>query len=239
MSKVQIEESTIPAGSIVQWGSMGLNSDGTAEKFYYGKPDSAGGICVTPAIVVSENTKQIKYVDFELLAANKVGDVIPNETTGEYLFTVQKIGPITPDKNGSARVVFQNLKECQFYNNTVVAVYINSIKITYMDGSVEEFEGKDCEVIKGKGCYVATCVYGSYDCPQVWTLRRFRDYELAKTWYGRAFIHTYYAISPTLVKWFGKTKWFKNMWKPKLDKMVKELQQKGVESSPYEDKMWR
>ena len=24
------------------------------------------------------------------------------------------------------------------------------------------------------GCYIATCVYGSYDCPEVWTLRRFR-----------------------------------------------------------------
>ena len=27
------------------------------------------------------------------------------------------------------------------------------------------------------GCYVATCIYGSYDCPQVWTLRRYRDYS--------------------------------------------------------------
>ena len=53
------------------------------------------------------------------------------------------------------------------------------------------------------GCYVATAVYGSYDCPQVWTLRRFRDYTLAETWYGRAFIRAYYAVSPTLVKWFG------------------------------------
>ena len=32
-----------------------------------------------------------------------------------------------------------------------------------------------------QGCYVATCVYGSYDCPQVWTLRRFRDNTLAET----------------------------------------------------------
>ena len=41
------------------------------------------------------------------------------------------------------------------------------------------------------GCYVATAVYGSYDCPEVWTLRRYRDFELASTWYGRAFIRTY------------------------------------------------
>lgn len=91
---------------------------------------------------------------------------------------------------------------------------------------------------KNNGCYVATAVYGSYDCPQVWTLRRYRDDTLAKTWYGRAFIHTYYAISPTLVKWFGNTNWFKNMWKPKLDKMVSNLNSEGVENTPYEDKKW-
>ena len=88
------------------------------------------------------------------------------------------------------------------------------------------------------GCYVATAVYGSYDCPQVWTLRRYRDYALAETWYGRAFIHTYYAVSPTLVKWFGRTAWFKNMWKPKLDRIVKELNNAGIESTPYQDRSW-
>ena len=85
-------------------------------------------------------------------------------------------------------------------------------------------------------CYVATAVYGSYDCPQVWTLRRYRDYTLAETWFGRAFIKTYYAISPTLVKWFGETNWFKKMWRNPLDKIVASLQEKGVESTPYQDK---
>ncbi|MBR6513685.1 MAG: TFIIB-type zinc finger domain-containing protein [Clostridia bacterium] len=89
------------------------------------------------------------------------------------------------------------------------------------------------------GCYVATAVYGSYDCPEVWTLRRYRDNNLGKTWYGRIFIKTYYAISPTLVKWFGHTEWFKHLWKGKLDRMVTKLQVKGVESTPYEDRNWR
>ena len=88
------------------------------------------------------------------------------------------------------------------------------------------------------GCYVATCVYGSYDCPEVWTLRRFRDETLAKTWYGRAFIHTYYAISPTIVKWFGDTDWFKNMWRGTLDKMVANLNAEGVPDTPYADIDW-
>lgn len=88
------------------------------------------------------------------------------------------------------------------------------------------------------GCYVATAVYGSYDCPQVWTLRRYRDYTLAETWYGRAFIRIYYAISPTLVKWFGHTEWFKKMWKGTLDRMVNNLNAEGVENTPYKDRQW-
>ena len=88
------------------------------------------------------------------------------------------------------------------------------------------------------GCYIATAVYGSYDCPAVWTLRRYRDYTLAETLLGRLFIHLYYAISPTLVKWFGEAQWFKNMWKPKLDRMVKRLNNEGVANTPYQDRQW-
>lgn len=86
------------------------------------------------------------------------------------------------------------------------------------------------------GCYIATAVYGSYDCPEVWTLRRFRDYTLVETWYGRAFIRAYYAISPTLVKWFGKSRWFKTLCLAPLDKLVSHLQENGVESTPYKDR---
>lgn len=88
------------------------------------------------------------------------------------------------------------------------------------------------------GCYVATAVYGSYDCPQVWILRRYRDFKLANSWHGRTFIKTYYAISPTLVKWFGSTHWFKALWRGKLDRMVANLKAKGYSSSPYQDLDW-
>lgn len=105
-------------------------------------------------------------------------------------------------------------------------------EIKKLDPSYEETKPEK------KGCYVATAVYGSYDCPQVWTLRRYRDNTLAKKWYGLLFIYLYYTISPTLVRWFGKKEWFKNMWKPKLDRMVKRLNDDGVEDTPYNDKRW-
>lgn len=88
------------------------------------------------------------------------------------------------------------------------------------------------------GCYVATAVYHSYDSPQVWTLRRFRDETLAATWYGRAFVRLYYAVSPTLVRWFGEAEWFQKLWRSPLDRLVAKLQAEGVEDTPYEDKPW-
>ena len=126
--------------------------------------------------------------------------------------------------------------------NSVRAAFLTELKqikevhadLAYLD----ELITKNSEQKATGGCYVATAVYGSYDCPQVWTLRRYRDYTLAETWYGRAFIHTYYAISPTLVKWFGHTEWFKKMWKGKLDRMVANLKADGVEDTPYEDRKW-
>lgn len=89
-----------------------------------------------------------------------------------------------------------------------------------------------------QGCYVATCVYGSYDCPQVRTLRRFRDNSLARNPAGRAFVRTYYAVSPKIVKFFGNNRWFKNMWRGVLDNMVSRLNKQGIDNSPYEDLQW-
>ena len=87
-------------------------------------------------------------------------------------------------------------------------------------------------------CYIATSVYGSYDCPEVWTLRRFRDDVLGQTWYGRLFIKAYYATSPTLVRLFGDTEWFQNFWRDRLDNMVSDLQAQGFEDTPYQDMNW-
>lgn len=103
---------------------------------------------------------------------------------------------------------------------------------------IAELSFQDSISTSSGGCYVATAIYGSYDCPQVWTLRRYRDYTLAKSWHGRAFIRAYYAVSPTLVRWFGNTQWFKNFWKPILDHTVENLRENGVEDTSYSDRSW-
>ena len=130
---------------------------------------------------------------------------------------------------------FQCMIDNDDYEATVNVYFLTLDKIDFIEGRAPFEEEK----AKPKsGCYVATCVYGSYNCPQVWTLRRFRDNTLGSTWYGRLFIRVYYAVSPTLVKWFGNTNWFKKLWRGKLDRMVEKLKAKGFEDTPYEDKNW-
>jgi len=86
-----------------------------------------------------------------------------------------------------------------------------------------------------EGCYIATCVYGSYDCPEVWTLRRFRDYGLRKSRLGKVFVKGYYAVSPAVVKHFGKNCLFREISGFFLDRLVKKLKCSGYPDSPYID----
>jgi len=162
----------------------------------------------------------------------QISDAIAKMYTVTFVYNTQASGLATGSRGWNINLM-----------NSVRSAFcteLKQIKEVHADlPYIDELITKNSQGQATGGCYVATAVYGSYDCPQVWTLRRYRDNDLASTWYGRAFIHTYYAISPTLVKWFGDTEWFKKMWKGKLDRMVKNLQQKGYESTPYEDRNWK
>ncbi|MGN1117790.1 MAG: CFI-box-CTERM domain-containing protein, partial [Acutalibacteraceae bacterium] len=94
---------------------------------------------------------------------------------------------------------------------------------------------KNNKAKKKKGCYIATCVYGSYDCPPVWTLRRYRDTVMANSVIGRIFIFLYYLLSPTVVKLFGKKQWFVKPVELILNKIVLRLERKGFSGLPYSD----
>ena len=83
------------------------------------------------------------------------------------------------------------------------------------------------------GCYIATAVYGSYDCPEVWTLRRFRDEVLRASVLGRLFIRGYYAVSPGLARHLGSKPLFQKPVKMALDLFVSHLKKAGFRDTPY------
>ena len=94
------------------------------------------------------------------------------------------------------------------------------------------------EVTKGQkkgGCYVATAVYGSYDCPQVRVLRRWRDNRLASMAIGRQFIRLYYRVSPVVVQAIGSRDRLTKLVRRALDVLVDRLTSSGYSSLPYSD----
>lgn len=86
-----------------------------------------------------------------------------------------------------------------------------------------------------KGCYIATAVYGSYNCPQVWVLRRYRDQILDANILGKAFIRIYYRISPWIVRKFGNNTTFRCFLKKILDSKVQSLIVQGISDEKYYD----
>lgn len=76
------------------------------------------------------------------------------------------------------------------------------------------------------GCYIATAVYGSYQAPEVLTLRKFRDEVLASTMMGRLFIKTYYLLSPPVANWLKDAKSINGLVKKILDRFVLNLRNK-------------
>ncbi|MDP9694423.1 UNVERIFIED_ORG: hypothetical protein J2X79_001982 [Arthrobacter globiformis] len=80
---------------------------------------------------------------------------------------------------------------------------------------------------KKSGCYIATAVYGSYDAEPVLVFRRFRDERLAGHAFGRAFIRSYYAVSPPLARYFAGRTALNRLARRLLDRLAKLLDDAG------------
>lgn len=67
------------------------------------------------------------------------------------------------------------------------------------EGFVKKVTSSDDTNIQYKsGCYIATVCYNSSDCPEVDTLRKYRDEVLHQNILGRAFVKLYYWLSPSI-----------------------------------------
>lgn len=196
--------------------------------------------------------KAIKYATFWFVPYTAAGDKVVFSKNSSSAADTESVRPLRPGERIDGCYEYagplypgKTVDNCRivdaWYNPNISTVKLSGVFIEYMDGTSEKIEASDVSFSAPKGasaCYIATAVYGSYDCPQVWTLRRYRDDILAENLLGRLFIKIYYAVSPTLVKWFGNTQWFKKFWRSNLDRLVEKLRNNGVENTPYNDKIW-
>lgn len=192
--------------------SLGVIHDGWHSKL--------AATIITPATSGIKETitvQNTRPVHFETPSSTKIG-VMSNRVESSY------------SSNSSQKTITDLIKESKL-NIPKPTLSTPSSKTYYS----QQNKSNNTSSNNG-GCYIATSIYGSYNCPEVWTLRRFRDNTLSKTYAGRIFIKLYYTISPNFVKWFGKYSTFKLIIKPILDWIVAVLKNKGYKSTPYTDK---
>lgn len=82
----------------------------------------------------------------------------------------------------------------------------------------------DCGSADCGSCFIATAVYGSYDAPQVITLRYFRDKALMPHRVGRLLVAAYYQLSPPLAKGLKTSPFFAKPVRYILNKFVTWLE---------------
>ena len=220
--KDDVEQKLAILETAMAYSKVGLLFSGVAEKHYYEIDSSIRDDFSQTYIKNNSSVAAMLYTmgeGFIICFGDKYGFEAASMWKQAISTHVKNI-PLIVDKEGLKQFILNYVEKVKKYDKEYTPP---EMKIDDSNNS-------------SSGCYVATAVYGSYNCPEVWTLRRFRDNTLDATWYGRAFIQTYYAISPTLVKWFGETTWFKRIWRGPLDKLVNALKCKGVEDTPYQDK---
>ena len=173
--------------------------------------------------------KTIKYYTPTFLYYNRVDDVVGPEQGIAYKFT----GPVGPDREEEDMIDDIDHDACGSVRSELV-----DIEIEYMDKSKEVLtpDQIDLKFIPQGNCYIATAVYGSYQTPELWVLRRYRDCYLSARWWGRCFIGIYYFISPILVKCLTPIPGVKKQLKRVLNCFVERLRRNGYSDTPYQDK---
>lgn len=167
------------------------------------------------------------YVEYKAYLMVATGE-FAKKTGNKKTFTIRELQPVYD-------VITTVIDEAIKQNDKYKEDYLQ--RKTEIISKYNETLEKYGVTVKKDGCYIATAVYGSYDCPQVWVLRRYRDNKMSSHLLGQMFIRVYYSISPVLVKWFGNKKWFIYLCRRPLDAIVCKLLDNGYEDTPYTDFM--
>lgn len=95
-----------------------------------GKPNSAGGVDVTISAINYgfRSLKEIKYLYFYVTPYNAVNDAVESEIGHKKQAVLKVTGPIR-----ASGYATEYSWDCVWYNNTIVDIKIDKVKIEYMD----------------------------------------------------------------------------------------------------------
>jgi len=134
-----------------------------------------------------------------------------------------KKGPLTKAEIMNGTLQKYALRAIEYAPKDIAVRYRGDIResLDYVE-SVKRGD-YDKQIKKKRGCYIATAVYGSYVCDEVFALRRFRDEHLEKNLFGRGLIRFYYFVSPCLANKIGNSSIAIGTIRRLLDSFVKRI----------------
>lgn len=113
-------------------------------KLQVSKPNSVGGVSVYIGFK-NMSDKTIKYITFEVVPYNAVGDIMRCEIRDYANFGCQATGPYATGEglagNNSA------YWDCVWYNSTITSVQLTNIDIEYMDGTSVSLSGNELNYV--------------------------------------------------------------------------------------------
>jgi hypothetical protein len=111
-------------------------------KVYTSPPNSAGGVDVH-TIWTNKSNKTVKYISFQWVPYNAVGDIVSCEIRGEIQKGGRVTGPIKPGQTYGYNYSW----ECEWYNNTITRAKLMEIEIEYMDNTAVKIEYPDIQYV--------------------------------------------------------------------------------------------
>jgi hypothetical protein len=99
------------------------------------EPNFAGGVDLH-IIWTNKSSKTIKYVTFQVVPYNAVGDPQSSEIGGTSSFGGKVTGPINPGQTYGGDSLWENA----WYNSTIKTAKLTEIDITYMDDSTDTID---------------------------------------------------------------------------------------------------
>lgn len=158
------------------------------------------------------------------------------KSTYRYYLWVFKNGAVSFSRNNADNMTWDNIRSNGIDSTVVRSKIIDTLaQQAVQNEKNDRVASPSSSSSQSGGCYIATAVYGSYDCPEVWVLRRYRDSVLQHNYFGRLFVKAYYTFSPTLVRFMGSKRWFVSFWRRFLDRTVTTLKTKGFSDQKYDD----
>jgi hypothetical protein len=106
------------------------------------RPNSVGGVDVN-VHWTNKSSKTIKYVSFDVVPYNAVGDVVACEIRRHAEAGVKETGPFRPGQGNRPNESWQNV----WYNPTIRRAELTGIRIIYMDSSNETITGADLKYV--------------------------------------------------------------------------------------------